>query len=168
MHTHIAQAAVRKLQLDRMILVPAHQSPLKKNAPVASDRDRLAMIRLAIRDLPELEASDVELKQKGISYTVDTLRSFKDNHTLYLLMGADVLPSFHLWKKPDEIRKLATLVIVNRPGTRLPRGATTLRVKGRSLSSSEIRRKIAAGEPIDKLVHPAVCAYIMARGLYHP
>jgi len=81
-------------------------------------------------------------------------------------MGADAYSSFSTWKDPDVIRKLATLVVFDRPGSSPPKNVRTIPIQSRDVSSSEIRRKIAAGEPIDKLVHPAVGAYIMARGLY--
>lgn len=166
MHVHIARAAARTLKLDRTLLVPAHHSPYKSAPPLTPAEHRLAMIRLAIRDYPELDVSDIELKRKGISYTVDTLRSLKDDHSLYLLMGADAYSSFASWKDPETIRRLATLVVFSRPGCPPPQGARTVPVRTRPISSTEIRRKIASGEPIDKLVHPAVRAYIMAQGLY--
>ena len=91
-HLLLAETAREELNLDQVIFVPAAQSPLKKHCPQISAADRLALIKLAIRENPGFTFSEVELKRKPPSYTVDTLRYFQQaypEHELFLLMGQD-------------------------------------------------------------------------------
>lgn len=174
-HVRVARIVARKLRLDRVLLVPVYRNPYKTDRRLAPPRRRLDMIRLAIDEHAELEACDLEIRRKGISYTVDTLRSIHRRYPkadLFLLMGSDVLPTLDTWRQPEEIARRCTWVVVKRPGAPLIRpkltGARVLRatVDVRDISSSEIRRRISAGRPIDNMVAPAVQAYIMTHKLY--
>ena len=99
-HLLAAQDAYEQYQLDRLILVPAAQAPLKPNDVQSSAEDRLAMLRAATEWDQRFEISDIELRRGGISYTIDSARYFRaqfPNDTLYWIIGGDQLPKLHLW-----------------------------------------------------------------------
>src|SRR5271156_5618117 len=96
-----AQDAYEQYSLDRLILVPAAQAPLKPNDVSSSAEDRLAMLRAAVEWDRRFEISDYELKKGGISYTIDSVRHFRELYPqdeLYWIVGGDQLPQLHLWK----------------------------------------------------------------------
>lgn len=117
-HLLLAEQCLELAQLDRILFIPAAQSPLKSHSPLASDRNRVEMLQLAIADHPQFAVSDLELKRGEISYTVDTLHELKSlypDDTLYLMIGADSLKDFPRWKSPKIISSLAQLLITTRP-----------------------------------------------------
>ena len=118
-HLRPAQEAMQKLALAELRFVPAAQPP-HRPPPLASAAQRLAMIELAIRDLPGFRADDRELQRGGLSYTVLTLESLRaelGNTPLCLLVGADQFRNFETWHRWQEIPDLVHLVVLNRPGT---------------------------------------------------
>jgi nicotinate-nucleotide adenylyltransferase len=172
-HVALAECALRRLRLDRVLLVPAGQPPHKRGRRLSPAADRLAMIRLAARGHPGLAVSTIEIRRRGPSFTVDTLRRVRGSHPgarLYLLMGADSLEDFAAWHDPEGIRALATLVVAARPGHRLRRrdhrGVVWLANAPLDLSSSAIRARARAGRALSGLVPEAVAGYIARRGLY--
>jgi nicotinate-nucleotide adenylyltransferase len=179
-HLAAAEAAIACANLERVIFIPASQPPHRPPA-VAPARHRLAMSKLAIRDDKRFEVSDVELKRVGPSYTVDTLVELHRLHPsdeLYLILGWDAARLFPTWRQPDQVRAMASIVIVGRPGSDEPKEADLKAVgldgEGMVLclrptpdvSASEIRRSVAAGEPISGKVPAAVEEYIAAHHLY--
>lgn len=170
-HVALAEAARTGLRLDRVLLVVAASQPLKPGGPAAPAEDRYAMARLAARGRPGLEASDLELRRPGPSYTVDTLREVRaglaPGDVLFLLLGADALADLPRWRESAEIRRLAAVAGWRRPEAPPPDGAdVVLEDEGPGISSTEIRRRAAAGLPLDGLVPGDVAAYIASRGLY--
>ena len=171
-HLIAAQEVHRQLGLDRLLLVPAAVPPHKRDERVTPGALRLAMLRAAIGEEDRFEVSEIELERDGPSYTVDTLRTLRDRHPdagLFLAIGADQLAEFGSWKAPDEIAELATLVAFGRGGRspdtdRWP--AETVDVPEIDLSSTRIRERVAAGEPIRYWVPAAVEAIIEREGLY--
>ena len=179
-HLAAAQAAIGCARLDRVIFIPAATPPHRAPA-VAPAEQRLEMCGLATEGDAMFEVSDVELKREGPSYTVDTIREFRRMHpgdALFLILGWDAARLFPTWHRPDEVRKLASVVVVARPGSDAPREAD-LRAVGLEgdgvvmcmeptpdVSASEIRRAVAAGESIAGLVPAAVERYIAAHRLY--
>ena len=134
-HLALARAAVKQLKLDRLMFVPAFRHPLdrKENRTVASPEHRFEMTRLAIQGEPKFEVSDCELKRKGISYTVDTLRElrrdFPKPNAIFFVTGGDWGKSLDQWKDIDSIFSLAHFVIAKRPGfdiKNLPSGVEPL------------------------------------------
>ena len=117
-HIEAARQCVERLALDRLIFVPDAAPPhktLADGSPTA--RQRYEMVRLAARDVPHAEVSDLELQRSGKSYTVDTLRQFQAQYPtdeLLLLMGTDMFLSFEGWREPDEIAHMAQLVCMHR------------------------------------------------------
>ena len=117
-HIEAARQCVERLALDRLIFVPDAAPPhktLAAGSPTA--QQRYEMVRLAARDVPHAEVSDLELQRSGKSYTVDTLRQFQAQYPtdeLLLLMGTDMFLSFEGWREPDEIARMAQLVCMHR------------------------------------------------------
>lgn len=179
-HLAAARAAIECAGLDRVVFVPTGEPP-HRSAAVAGARHRLEMTRLAIDFDKALEVSDVEIRRGGISYTADTLRELKDMYPqdeLFLILGWDAARLFATWRVPDEIRRLATLVVVTRPGSGEADGAA-LRAAGLDpnktilcaretpdISGSELRDAIANGEPVGDRLPPAVLEYIARNRLY--
>jgi nicotinate-nucleotide adenylyltransferase len=184
-HVELARAAVDRLGLGRLLLVPSAQPPHKSGEPLAPADHRLAMCRLAVADEPRLDVSDIELRRSGPSYTADTLQQLRREHPaaeLILLVGADMLRDLHLWRRVEEITRLARVVTLPRPGIEIGRLDALRDFLGDEaverilddvldaplvdVSSTEVRRRAAAGKPVDRLVHPAVARYIAEHGLY--
>ena len=185
-HIQAARFAAEYLELDRLLLVPAGIPPhkaLDESTP-APDR-RLAMAELAAEAVgPMAEASDMELRRKGKSYTLDTVKAIHAEHPrakLYLLMGTDMFLTFHLWRSPEKLAKLCTLCAFGRSETDSPdlfarqqkRLSKTLGADSViiplpqvvDVSSTQLRRTLAQGGGREYL-DPAVYGYILREGLY--
>jgi nicotinate-nucleotide adenylyltransferase len=182
-HAHLftAEAAAAAFGLERVLLVPASRSPLKGHS-AGSPEDRVAMARLAAAGNPLLEVSTVEADRPPPSYTVDTLALLAGEYPgadLSLILGVDALQDFLEWRSPEGVLDLARLIVVSRPGYDLTvppalearLGARTARIAllpipHLEISSTDIRRRIAAGEPVRYLLPEAVERYVRRRGLY--
>lgn len=172
-HLLVAGDAAEKLELDRLLWVPAAQQPLKTGAPpAASGAQRAEMIELTIAGDPRFALEPMELARAGVSFTVDTLDALSAREvgaTLFLLLGEDALSLFDRWREPGRIRALATIVGLRRNGPEEvdPAGGvewiTTRRV---DVSSTEIRARIARQQSIRGFVVDDVATYIAAAGLY--
>jgi nicotinate-nucleotide adenylyltransferase len=170
-HLVAASDACDALGLDRLLWVPSAVHPLKPvRTPPAL---RLEMVRAAIAGDPRFAADDLELRRAGASYTVDTLRELRAREPgaeLFFLTGADNLADLPRWREPDEIARLATLAVVSRAGDTLPADpaypAVPVAVTRLDVSSTEVRRRVAAGKSIRYLVPDAVRAVIEREGLY--
>jgi nicotinate-nucleotide adenylyltransferase len=180
-HLMIAEEAADRLGLDRVIFVPAGEPPHKAATGLAPAAARLEMVKRAIAGNARFEVSDVELKRRGKSFTVDTLRHFREalprGARLYLVIGEDAAHDLPGWRDPRGILKLARPVIASRAGTaagalrrlnRLMPGAgraeeVPVRV---GVSATEIREKVAAGRSVRYLVPDGARQVIARRGLY--
>ena len=184
-HLAIARQVLERFAVNRLVFIPASHSPLKDNTPTATDDDRLEMLRLATEDEPRFAVSDFELRKGGISYTVDTLRVWRQREPdtdLIFIAGMDSLLTLHAWREPLEIVRLCRFVTFRRPGFPLPspeelklppdtaRQLLAQVVDGPLLdiSSSDIRLRAARGEPLSGLVPSPVANYISTKGLYRP
>lgn len=173
-HLILANTVLEEFQLDEIIFVPCYIQPLKSDKDFASPNHRLEMIRLAIKNNPRFTFSDIEINRKGKSYTVDTLRYYKKKYdNLYFVIGADNIKDFHRWKEPDEILKLAQLIVTNRGGydLKIPsriRGRKILvcRIPQIEISSTMIRERIRKNQSIKYLVTEEVENYIIQNNLY--
>jgi nicotinate-nucleotide adenylyltransferase len=184
-HIAAAEAARDVLDLDEVLLVPAASSPHKPGGPHAGAEDRFAMVLLACRGRRGLVAEDLELHRPPPSYTIDTVRELqhREPETRWvLLLGADALSEFPRWRAASAIAALAEVAVITRPGAPVPvapRPASAdaagesaevwpriLYAATPDVSSSEVRRRVAAGLPVIDLVPDDVEAYIAARGLY--
>jgi nicotinate-nucleotide adenylyltransferase len=179
-HIGLAEAALSCASLDRVLLVPASDPPHRDRA-VAPAQDRLEMCRLAVRDHPRLQVSDLELHRGGRSYTADTLRQLKRDlprADLFLILGWDAAKELPTWHLPGEVLRLAHLIIGSRPGYPEPnqgdlgalgldpQRATLCRVRTPDAVATRIRELAGKGASLTGLVDPAVEAYIKGRHLY--
>jgi nicotinate-nucleotide adenylyltransferase len=180
-HLHIARSLAEALALDRVIWVPAGHPPHKTGQIVSDDDDRLAMLDLALAELPGHEISRIDLDRAGPSYTADLLELLYrqvEPARLYFLMGEDSLRDFPTWHDPERILRFADLAVAGRPGITIDLDEVTRALpaaRGRvhfipvpemAISSSEIRDRVAAGRPVRHAVPNAVADYIDRRGLY--
>ncbi len=116
-HYNCLKTVLDSIELDRIIVLPDRLPPHKSSEGLVSGKERLNMCELAFKDLEKVSFSDWELKQKGKSYSVITLRHFHKKYhddKLFFIMGSDMLLSFESWYEYKEILRLATLVCVSR------------------------------------------------------
>ena len=173
-HMVAAIDALQVLDLDVVMLVVANV-PWQKigERTVSPAEDRIAMVRAAVVAHEGLEVSDIEVRRGGPSYTADTLaelRAADPTVELFLVLGNDAAAGFTTWERWEEVVGLAHLVVVDRPGTDGPAddGLDWIRVDIPELeiSSTELRRRVAAGRSIEYLTPPGVVACVRERGLY--
>jgi nicotinate-nucleotide adenylyltransferase len=171
-HLRAAETAREALLLDQVAFVPAHVPPHRSAAsPVL---DRFAMVCLATAGHPAFQASDLELRRDGPSYTADTLRALRaarPEDALVLIVGSDTYPEMATWREPEAIFAACEVAVVARPGDAAADGPTRTGVRrvagpGLPISSSEVRRRVSAGHSIRYLVPEPVADYIAKRGLY--
>jgi nicotinate-nucleotide adenylyltransferase len=173
-HLLVAQAAVEELGLDRLVFIPACQSPFKQEIPAAPAEIRLKWLRLAMAGQTRYVVDDQEIRRGGISYTIDTVRDYVERfpHTkLFWLIGADNVPTLIKWAQAEELAKIVEFAAIPRPGKTsvdFPQPFRGQMLKGFPLeiSSSEIRARVKAGRPIEALVPPFVAQAIQASGAY--
>ncbi len=163
------------LALDRMLLVVAN-APWQKvgTRTITPAADRLAMVEAAVDGVDGLEASDLELRRGGLSYTADTIAGLRSDgfDDVFLVLGSDAAAGLDTWERVDEVRATSTIVVVDRPGEGvhrvLPDGFSWQRVEVPRLevSSTDLRSRVDDGRPLDYLLPKDVIACIRARGLY--
>ena len=170
-HLIIAERAAEAVGLDRVLFIPTAVSPLKAGRELAPAADRWAMLKAALRGNPRFQASDLEMRRGGVSYTVDTLRELqrRTRADLHLILGADAARLLPRWKSIEVVRELATFVLVSRPGhrvrARMPK-QHIVEVPLLEISSTEIRERVRRGLSIRYLVPEGVERHIRRRGLY--
>jgi nicotinate-nucleotide adenylyltransferase len=184
-HLLLADCCWRQAGLDRVEFVPAAEQPHKPRGPVASEPDRVAMLRLATTGRSEFGVSTLEIDRGGVSYTVDTLRQIASQHpgvALYFLMGADSLADLPNWRAATEICRLATPLVVRRAESPAPDfeglrpfvsaarleeiRAALVEMPATPISSSQIRELIAEDGDWQSLVPASVADYIVAQRIY--
>ncbi|MBN1794437.1 MAG: nicotinate-nucleotide adenylyltransferase [Candidatus Omnitrophica bacterium] len=173
-HMGIARQAKEALALDKVIFIPAYIPPHKSHGNIADCRDRLAMVRAAIEDIEGLEASSAEIDRKGFSYTVDTLRGLRkqcgEDDALFFIIGSDNLADFWDWKNPNEIIRLAQIIVVERPGCEIherePGSFVSVAIEPIPISARDIRDRIRKRLSITGLVPASVEQYIKEHKLY--
>jgi nicotinate-nucleotide adenylyltransferase len=172
-HIAIAGAALDKLDLQKVIFIPAKIQPFKANIAISLVNDRIAMLELALAGHDQFELSDIELKRDGLSYTVDTLKVLLGTYPedeLYLLIGADNVSQIEKWHRADEITRLCTIAAANRPGYQhsgnFSGKMVFFEMTPVDMSSTEIRRRVKAGESISGMTPKTVENYILSHKLY--
>ena len=173
-HLVIANYMATQTDLDQVWLVVSPQNPLKKKSTLAPDYDRLHLVELAIADNPQLRASKIEFNLPRPSYTVDTLaylREQRPNDELVLIMGGDNLATLHKWKNYGVLLKNYGIYVYNRPTHERPELADHPSVQYfdaplMDISSSYIRRNIAAGHSVRYLLTEPVFDYLEGSRLY--
>ena len=167
-HLILAREAIETLCLEKVILVPAAISPLKKATPVASGDVRLAMLRAAIKSQPEFDVDECELLRPPPSYTIDTveeIRRRESDAVLYCLIGDDNIEQLSQWHRFNELEKLVRFVVLDRTGKQ-PTHSYQLIHRRIDISATEIRRRVAQHESIRYLVTESVEEIIQREKLY--
>ncbi len=185
-HTHVARVAASQIDAEEVVFIPAKCSPLKGFLPNATDDDRLRMIELATRDDDQFSVSDCELRRPAPSYTLDTVRHFQeeygDDASIYWLIGADSVDDLVVWHRIDELIDACNLAVMVRGGYEAPSFDKHLDALGPDrvaklrknvietpsiyISSTEVRRRLAAEEGTGNMLCPAVQDYIRQHQLY--
>jgi nicotinate-nucleotide adenylyltransferase len=173
-HVAIAEAALRRVPLERVMVMPAPTPPQKQTQKVTPYARRVEMVRLAFDGHDGLELSLLEEFRDGPSYTVDLLRHFRESSgdEPFLVLGADSVHDLPNWKAPGSILELATLVVFPRTGF-----SSVVRVGGRAsivlfeepvidVSSTDIRQWIKAGVPVESHLPDRVHEFILDNDLY--
>ena len=182
-HVSAAQAFMTQMKLDILYVIPAGIPPHKQISTDDDPHHRLRMCELAFQGVEGVIVSDCEIRRGGKSYTVDTLREFyAPEHRLFLLCGTDMMLTLDTWYQAEEIFRLCYPIYIRREEDR-SLDAEIIRKIGQYsekydaivrrvvappivLSSTDVRRAVLDGEPIDGMVSPAVAAYIREHGLY--
>ncbi len=187
-HLQVARAALAYLGADHIVFIPAAQSPHKQKPPVASGKERAEMIARALSDQPGVSVSDCELHRPRPSYTLDTVLYFRNQLgpevALFWLVGADAVSDLPRWHRVDELLDAADIAVMYRAGYPKPdfgecRSAfsapqierlrkNVVPVPLIDISSTEIRRRLAAGKEVAHMLPPDVHAYIQSHRLYRP
>ena len=173
-HLITAQSVIELRNLEKIIFIPAYISPHKQHEKASTAQHRLNMLKLAIDDIPFFECSDYEINQHTISYTIGTLREFKKRYDqIDLIIGYDNIFQFHTWNEPDEILKLANVVVLRRKSShplvyvdKYVEAATFVQTRGIEISATDIRNRVHEGLPIYYLVPEKVLDYIYKHNLY--
>lgn len=183
-HLVLADQCREQLNLDEVRFVPAYVSPLKQHAAPISSEHRVAMLRLAIQGNCNFSVDTRELEREGVSYTVDTLLSMREEFPeaeLFLLMGADSVQDLPKWKSPERILELAAIGAITRGGVGEPDWTIVeqfvgperlLQVRQRidtpslEISSSDLRQRIADGRSVRYLLPELVERYVNEHDLY--
>ena len=172
-HVIMAQTVLKKMNLDRVVFVPCRRPPHKVGHKVTPVRHRLSMIRSAIRGHAAFTVSDFEAKRPGKSYSIDTIRHLQGKYPpgtkLYFIVGQDACGGINKWRNSRDILQLVEFIVVNRPGyldrSRGPEHVP-VPIPDMDISSSDVRRLVIQGYPVDRLVPRQVAEYISRHRLY--
>jgi nicotinate-nucleotide adenylyltransferase len=184
-HLLLAEACREQALLDRVLFVPTNKQPHKLDHQPALNAARVEMLQLAVQGNPAFTVETLELDRGGVSYTVDTLSELKKRdpaNEMFFLMGSDSLADFPNWREPQRICELATLLVVQRAGQTAPDYSVLAPFLSQeqitawqkqqidlppiSISSSDLRQRIALGRSIRYRTPRAVEMLIKDRKLY--
>lgn len=177
-HGHLVAASevADRYALDEVVFVPTGKPWQKSESAVTPAEDRYLMTVIATASNPRFTVSRVDVDRDGPTYTVDTLRELRDQYgdktELFFITGADALSKILSWKDADQLFELAHFIGVTRPGfmltdAHLPADVVSLvQVPAMAISSTDCRRRVAAGQPVWYLVPDGVVQYITKRHLY--
>lgn len=173
-HLITALYVLERRRLDKIIFVPCNISPHKISQNYSANNHRLEMVKLATKDFPNFEVSDYEIQKGDISFTYDTLLHYSKIHKkIELIIGYDNLVVFDTWKNPDEIIKLARLLVLKRnsiSGVRTHHNyyekAVFMQNPTVEISSTDIRTRIKRNKILNSLIPDSVLDYIKNNKLY--
>lgn len=182
-HLVLAEHVRSDAGLDRVIFLPAYESPFKMGRTSSDPASRLKMTEIAVEGNPEFQVSDLDIGKGKVSYTVDLMAELQDiypDDSLYFIAGTDSFLGIEKWKGSAELLTKYGFVVGTRPGNRdeeLKQHAeyisgkygtdvVTVSIPKLDISSTDIRRRCEQGKSIRYLVTPGVEAYIKTAGLY--
>jgi nicotinate-nucleotide adenylyltransferase len=172
-HVVVATEVRAQLGLDRVLLMVAGDPWQKRGKVVASADQRLQLVEAAIEGIEGVESSPIEIERNAPTVTADTLETLAGpDRELFLVLGADAVANMPTWRRLEETRALATVVVVERlgdahseppgPGWQVQR----VEIPRLDIASTDLRDRLRHGRPVDGLVPPAVLRTIRANGLY--
>lgn len=167
-HLILAREACERLELDRVVFIPAAISPHKLTRTPAPADVRLEMVRAATADEPRFDVDDSEVDRPGPSYTIDTVEAFlsraEPSTQVYYFIGSDNIPELHTWRRADDLRRLVRFIVFGRDDL----GGHDFPVISRrfDISATEVRQRVARGASIRYLVPESVREIISRHGLY--
>ena len=177
-HLIVAQTIFEAEHFDKIVFIPAHIPPHKKGKKISSLELRLEMLKIAIKDNPNFEISDIEIKRGGISYSLETIRDYKEQtelsqDELFYLIGSDSLKLFYAWENPKAILKECQLIVAIRPGFRPSDIPNWILAKVQfanipriEISSSQIRTRWIEDKTIRYMVTQPVWKFINENNIY--
>jgi len=177
-HLIVAQTIFEAEHFDKIVFVPAHTPPHKMERKISSVSLRLDMLKMATMDNPNFEISDIELKRGGISYSLETIQTYKEKtglgrEDLYYLIGSDSLKQFQSWQKPKAILEECQLIVAIRPGFRPSDIPNWILAKVQfanipriEISSTQIRARWVEDKTIRYMVTQPVWTFINKHNLY--
>lgn len=177
-HLIVAQTIFEAEHFDKIVFIPAHIPPHKKGQKISSLELRLEMLKIAIKDNPNFEISDIEIKRGGISYSLETIRDYKEQtelsrDELFYLIGSDSLKLFYAWENPKAILKECQLIVAIRPGFRPSDIPNWILAKVQfanipriEISSSQIRARWIEDKTIRYMVTQPVWKFINENNIY--
>lgn len=173
-HLITAQSVCELRKLDKIIFIPSFISPHKTDRITSSPKHRINMIKLAIKGIPYFDYSDIEIKKRDISYTIDTIRALKSSYeNIELIIGYDNLVTFDTWKEPDKILELVKLIVLRRKvkeynsqRNKYFKKAVFAETPLIEIYGTEIRERIRNNKNINFLVPQKVMVYIYNQNLY--
>ena len=168
-HLILAKQALEEFKLDRLVFVPAAESPFKIHNHTTPPADRLAMLQLAIASENRLSVDPIEIERGGISYSIDTVKMFRSRDPgaeLFFLVGEDNAYRLTEWHRFEELKKLVYFVVLSR-SEEFQSPEYPVVQRRIEISSTEIRNRVANQESITYLVPESVKHYIEQNQLYH-
>ena len=182
-HIAAAKAFMEQMWLDFLFVIPAAVPPHKQVEDSVSAEHRFRMAQLAFQGMEGVYVSDMELRRAGKSYTTDTLRELAgEDRRLFLLCGTDMMLTLDTWHEPEELFKLCYPVYARREKDaildaqivqkiafyqeKFGKIVRKIQMEPVEISSTAIRKKIAAGESVSNLIPPLVEQYIFDNHLY--
>lgn len=169
-HLILARTALEMFHWDGLYFVPCSQSPHKKNNPIASNQDRLKMLQLALKDEAQLQADDFELRQGGVSYSIDTVDYFQKKFPkaqLFWLLGEDQIAKLKTWHRFKDLKKKIEFVFLSR-GEIKKRNPKKYKLVNRriDISATDVRSRIQQGLSVHYLIADTVAHYIKKKKIY--
>jgi len=172
-HLILAEEALCKLRLEKVIFVPAYLPPHKEEEKILDANHRFKMVALAIEGNPKFQVSKVEIDARQTSYSIETIKKLKGhfgpNTEIFFITGSDSLKELFSWRKIDEIFELSNFIVARRPGfpvSEAPKKVEVVAITGVEISSSDIRKRLKERKSIRYLVPDKVLAYIEKNKLY--
>lgn len=202
-HLHIAKKVSQHLHTDFVLFIPSGIPPHKENKKIPAAHHRMAMVRLALSEIPQFKPCDLEVDRAGPSYTIETVEALKQvypNDPLFFIIGIDAFSQIGTWKEPKRLLTLCNFVLISRPGypfsnlanfevfhardralfheldqgkkekCQLKISAQTafyfISIPHSTISATDIRKRILAGEETKNLLPQSVESYIIKNNIY--
>ena len=172
-HLYLAKKVLEKLHLDKILFIPTNLPPHKKGFKVTPARHRYTMLKLAVGNDKKFKVSDIEIKRKGHSYSVETVKLLRKKYgsstELFFITGSDSLKELRKWKNLKEFLRLCKFVVVKRPRFTIKgdlHDFIVLSINAKDISATDIRDRVKKGCSISKATPHKVAAYIKKNRLY--